>query len=70
MVNRFRRDESANKNEMSSARKTSKIIQDMDFSSINEDLRLRLDLCQDENTELEKQVKILNVKVTKAEELR
>lgn len=44
------------------------INQDMDFAQMNHVLRLRVDICQDEKAELQKQLKVLSYRVQKAED--
>jgi chromosome segregation ATPase len=42
----------------------------MDYSSIVQDLKLRLDMIQDEKEEVEKQLKVANIRATKADDLQ
>lgn len=54
--------------EASGAQQLSGAVQDMDLAVINQDLQLRLDICLDEKTDLEKQLKAQAIRARKADE--
>ena len=46
------------------------IVQEIDYATVNQDLKLRLDMCQDEKEDLAKELKSQTLKAHKADELK
>lgn len=66
------KEDSPGRNQTERSKKDSdvRVFDDADFNTMNQDLRLRLDICQDEKADLDKQLKLATLKLQKLEDVK